>query len=208
MISMEKDILEKLKNHDLIVGVDEVGRGPLAGPVTVCAFGIQKKHYDEVLKRLAGITDSKKLTEKKRDFFVEIIKGLKKEGKVEISISSVSAKVIDKDGISAALRAALNRSVKNITKNYKNPFIYLDGSLYADKKFSQETIIKGDGKNWLIGSASVVAKVTRDTQMKNYAKKYPYYGFEQHKGYGTKKHYENIAQHGVCEIHRKTWIKQ
>lgn len=206
-ICMEKDILEKFKRHDIVVGIDEVGRGPLAGPVTVCAFGIDKKHYNEVLERLAGITDSKHLSEKKRNFYSDIIKELKKEGKINVSVSSVSAPVIDKKGIRAALRAALKRSIKNITKNYKNPFIYLDGLLYVDEKFSQETITKGDSKNWLIGSASVIAKVTRDTQMKKYAEQYPEYGFEKHKGYGTKKHYENIFQYGVCEIHRKTWIR-
>lgn len=204
---MNREILKKFNTHDLIIGIDEVGRGPIAGPVTVCAFAVQKKYYNEVLERLTDITDSKKLTEKRRGFYAKIIRELKKEGKIEIIVSSVSAKKIDSHGISTALRAALNRSIKKVIINAKNPFIYLDGSLYADEQFSQETIIKGDSKNWLIGTASVAAKVTRDEQMKKYAKEYFYYGFEQHKGYGTKLHHEKIKEFGVCEIHRKTWIK-
>ncbi len=204
---MKKQIREKFNIHDLLVGIDEVGRGPIAGPVTVCAFAVQRKYYDEVLKRLNGITDSKKLSEKKRDFYVEIIHTLKKEGKIEIIISSVSAKKIDSHGISAALRAALEKSVNGTVGKYKKPFIYLDGSLHADEKFLQETIVKGDSKNWLIGAASVVAKVSRDSKMKELSRIYLNYGFEQHKGYGTKIHYEKIAKYGTCDIHRKTWIK-
>lgn len=204
---MNKEILEKFNNHDVVIGIDEVGRGPIAGPVSVCAFAVQKKYYIDVLERLSGITDSKKLMEKKREYFVDIIKELKKEFKIGISISSVSAKKIDERGISAALRTALDRVVKNITKDFQKPFIYLDGSLYTHEKYDQETIIKGDLKNWLIGAASVAAKVSRDNQMKKNALKYPAYGFEKHKGYGTKKHYKKIAENGTCEIHRKSWIK-
>lgn len=204
---MKEEILEKLNKHDLVIGIDEVGRGPIAGPVTVCAFGVQKKYFKEVFERLLGITDSKKLTEKKREFFVNIIKELKMTKKVFVIISSVSAKKIDEVGISAALRAALNSTVRKITKDFQNPYIYLDGSLFAQEKYLQETIIKGDSKNWLIGAASVVAKVSRDLQMVKLSNKYKDYGFERHKGYGTKLHYEMINKYGVCDIHRKTWVK-
>lgn len=204
---MKKQILKKFNVYDLVVGVDEVGRGPIAGPVTVCAFAVQKKYYAQVLERLDGITDSKKLSEKRRDFYAEVIRELKKEGKIELSISSVSAKKIDESGIVPSLFSALDRSVKNVTAEYKKSYIYLDGSLHAQSEFDQKTIIKGDSKNWLIGAASVAAKVARDTQMKKLSEKYLDYGFEQHKGYGTKMHYEKILKNGVCDIHRKTWLK-
>ena len=204
---MKEEILEKFNAYDLVVGVDEVGRGPIAGPVTVCAFALRGKYHNEIHERLDGITDSKKLSEKRRDFYADIIRQLKIEGKIELSISSVSAKKIDESGIVPSIFSALNRSVTNVTVGYKKSYIYLDGSLHAKSEFNQEVIIKGDSKNWLIGAASVAAKVARDNQMKKLSEKYPNYGFEQHKGYGTKKHYENIEENGLCEIHRKSWIK-
>ena len=204
---MDNEILEKYKKYDVIIGVDEVGRGPIAGPVTVAAFGLEKKYYNDVLEKLSGITDSKKISEKRRISYTNIIKELKGENKLKVFISSVSACDIDKNGISNAIQSAMNRSVKKIAHDPENTFVYLDGSLYLDNNYHQETIIKGDSKNWLIGAASVIAKVTRDNQMINYAKKFPLYGFEKHKGYGTKGHYEKIKQHSVCELHRKTWIK-
>ncbi len=204
---MNKEIIQKLKNYDYVVGVDEVGRGPIAGPVMVADFSVNRQNYDEVFKRLSGITDSKKLTEKKREHFADIIKELEKDGRINIAISSVSAKRIDQKGISNALRSALNSSVKKVSEKNDKLYVYLDGSLYADDIYDQETIIKGDSKNWLISAASVIAKVTRDNYMVQVSKKYPEYSFEQHKGYGTKMHYEKIKEFGVCEIHRKTWIK-
>lgn len=203
---MEKEILEKLNSYDLVVGIDEVGRGPIAGPVTVAAFGIAKKHYDKVVQKLSGITDSKKLTEKKRDHYADIIRELKQESLVSIAIASVSAQVIDRDGISAALRAALKRSLVK-TGSPENTYVYLDGSLFAPDTYNQETIIKGDSKNWLIGAASVIAKVTRDMQMKKKSLDFPEYSFENNKGYGTKAHYEAIKKHGMCHLHRTSWIK-
>ena len=204
---MDKEILEKLEIYDYVVGVDEVGRGPIAGPVTVSAFAISKENYREVYQVLLGVTDSKKITEKKREQFTELMKGLKKTNKLQVAISSVSAEVIDTKGISFAIQSALNSSVKKISDLSESIFVYLDGSLYADERFDQEVIIKGDSKNWLIGAASVIAKVTRDAQMVKYAEQLPGYGFERHKGYGTKAHYESIQKKGLCKIHRKSWIK-
>lgn len=196
-----------LQGHDLLVGIDEVGRGPIAGPVSVAAFAVQEKYYAEVHKRLLGITDSKKLSEKKRDHFAAIIRELLSEGKIKLSISSHSAKIIDKKGIVPALKSALKNSLAKVSLDSANSHVYLDGSLYAADTFSQETIVKGDSKNWLIASASVAAKVSRDTQMKKLAKKFPEYSFEKHKGYGTRLHHERIAEHGTCEIHRIGWLK-
>lgn len=204
---MNTEILEKLKTYDMVIGIDEVGRGPIAGPVTVCAFGVTLQYYTEVLEKLAGITDSKKLTENKREAFVEIARSLKAEGKIIASVASVSAKNIDANGIISALHAALKQSLIKTVGGHKKAYIYLDGSLSAPDNFDQETIIKGDGKNWLIGAASVVAKVTRDNMMKKYAEKFPGYGFDRHKGYGTKAHYAVIQEKGMTDIHRKTWVK-
>lgn len=204
---MNAEILDKFKYHDLIVGIDEVGRGPVAGPVTVAAFGIEKTHYLEVLEKIKGITDSKKLTEKKREFFASEMRLLHKQGKVSIAVSSVGAKKIIEKGIVPAIQAALNRSLQKLIENSQKPFVYLDGSLSAADKYDQEVIIKGDSKNWLIGAASVVAKVVRDNYMKQKALEYPEYGFENHKGYATKAHYEKIKKHGMCDLHRKSWVK-
>ncbi len=198
---------KKYQIHDMLVGIDEVGRGPIAGPLTVCAFGVEKSFYQEVSDRLSGITDSKKLTEKKREYFFQKIRELKREGKVRVHISSLSAEKIDHYGISAALRAALKQVSKSITRDNENSYFFLDGSLFLPEKFAQETIVRGDAQNWLIGAASVVAKVTRDRFMVDASEKYPQYGFERHKGYGTTMHYANIEKYGLCELHRRTWIK-
>lgn len=202
---MDNEIEVYQKQYNFLVGVDEVGRGPVAGPVTVSSFSVPSRFYDEVATELSGITDSKKITPKKRTLFVEKIKELMKSKKVFVCVSSVSAKKIEQVGISAALRAALNRSLEKI--NPENSFVFLDGSLYADQKFKQETIIKGDQKNWLIGAASVVAKVARDNYMCKQAKLYPEYNFDKHKGYATRGHYEKIKKYGFCELHRKSWVK-
>ncbi len=199
-------LLEKIQKHEWLVGVDEVGRGPIAGPVTLCAFGVEARYYDEVLESLSGITDSKQLSEQNRILFVKKIRALERKGKCTISLSLCSAGVIDTKGISFAIRSALARSLKKF--NPQTSFIFLDGSLFAPPIFEhQKTIIKGDRQNWLIGAASVLAKVHRDSFMKRMAKKYPLYAFDEHKGYGTEKHRELIHQFGTCDLHRKTWIK-
>lgn len=195
------------KKYKYIVGVDEVGRGPLAGPVNVCAFCVPVEHEQQVLEKLSGITDSKKLTEKKRNSYFEIIKDLKKDDLLSAAVSGVSAKDIDSKGIILALNRALVSSLDKLDLDPAEVFIYLDGGLYAPEKFDQETIIKGDSKIWQIGAASVLAKVLRDQQMIKYGEKYPKYGFENHKGYGTQKHRDAIKEFGVLDIHRKTWIK-
>lgn len=192
-------------SYDYLVGIDEVGRGPLAGPVTLASFALHRDYFDEVEGRLRGITDSKKLSEKKREHFFSQIKQLVDEGKLIIVVASSSAKMIEKDGIIAALNSALRRTLK--PHSPESSFVFLDGSLKAPPSFAQETIVKGDVKNWLIGAASVVAKVSRDRYMQRMAKRYPEYAFEQHKGYGTRIHRDALARYGVCELHRKSWIK-
>ena len=197
----------KHTDYTYTIGIDEVGRGPLAGPVSVCAFLVNNEYYNIVLKELSGITDSKKLSEKKREEYVSIIHNLKKRNLVNFAVSHISAKVIDRIGISRAIALAIKESLNILSIDKEKVFIYLDGSLHAPVIYNQETIIAGDTKIWQIGAASVVAKVFRDKKMCKYAKLYPEYSFEKHKGYGTKGHKQAIKKYGCCSIHRLTWIK-
>ncbi len=194
------------KKYQRYIGIDEVGRGPLAGPVTLGFFMIEHNKRKEVHQRLAGITDSKKLSPKKRREYSSIINTLQTEGLVVAITRSVSATLIDKIGINRAIELALKRGIKSLDLDASNDMIILDGGLYAPKQYHQETIIKGDQSNWLIGAASVFAKVARDNKMDRYAKKYPHYCFDQNKGYGTEQHRKSIQKYGPSDLHRKSWI--
>lgn len=197
----------KLHSYKYIVGIDEVGRGPLAGPVTLCAFVVKTSSLKTIHKKLAGITDSKLLKSKKREEYYKIIRTLQKEGEdIDFKLCHVSASVIDQKGIMFALNLALTRSLEKLNLDPKDCYLYLDGGLRAPAVYAQETVIKGDQKIWQISAASVIAKVLRDRKMVKYDAKYPDYGFAQHKGYGTRSHLEQITKKGVTVIHRKTWI--
>lgn len=187
-----------------IIGVDEAGRGPLAGPVSV---GLVKVAIDFDWALVPGVNDSKKLSEKKREGIFEIVTELAKQGSVEYSVKSVSAQSIDTKGIVSAITRAIESGVKDLQLSSADCFIKLDGSLKAPAEFSQETIIGGDGKEPVIGLASIMAKVTRDRYMLQQAKLYPQYGLAKHKGYGTKAHREAISQHGFSPIHRKSYCR-
>jgi ribonuclease HII len=187
LFSFDKSFIEK----DLVpVGVDEAGRGPLAGPVVAAAvmlpLGVE----------IPYLNDSKKLTPKKRDALFDIIK----QQALDYSISVVDAKIIDEINI---LRASL-LAMKNAVESLKVvPSICLiDGNQKADIALKQLTVVGGDAKSASIAAASILAKVTRDRLMENYAKLYPQYGFEKHKGYGTKVHIEALKKYGKCPIHR------
>ena len=265
---IEKTRLEEMKSFDMeksdgfkyVVGVDEVGRGPLAGPVVVCAV-IMPKDWD-----VPGINDSKKLTENRRNELALKIK----DRSVAIGLGFVNSKKIDRFNIRNATKMAMiiavRRCIENFqeqgygsdeikdyeTKNVDLPAIenrsretgagmtfdvdsnedldkalkksrikiLIDGDMEIpleqleadfDKEgftISQETVIKGDSKSLAIGAASIVAKVARDEFMKEYSKRAPEFGFEKHKGYGTKAHYEAISSYGLSPIHRKTFLKK
>lgn len=185
-----------------IVGVDEAGRGPLAGPVSVGTLAVKDNFDFSIFKNLR---DSKKLSEKRRDEFFKLIKKLAKEKKLAFAVSLVSEKIIDTKGISFAIKKGIQQNFKklNIARASK---IYLDGSLCAPAEFTdQQTVIKGDEKIPVISLASICAKVTRDEYMVRIAKKYPGYGFEIHKGYGTKQHITNIRKYKLSKIHRKSF---
>jgi ribonuclease HII len=187
------------------VGVDEVGRGPLAGPVSVCAVAV-KPGFDMHFFR--GVTDSKKMTKKAREEWSRKLHLARKKGDVEFTVASVSAKQIDKLGIAKAVWTAVRTALKTLDLNTGRSEIFLDGSLKAPGAFKkQKTIIGGDGKHKLISAASVVAKVHRDRHMSRLGEQYPKYGLEIHKGYGTVAHRRAIKKHGKSAEHRKSFCK-
>lgn len=192
-----------------IVGIDEVGRGPIAGPVAVCSFRCTLDFFDSISLD-TPLRDSKKLTKKQREKWFEFLKDEKKKGNCDFAVSLVSAEWIDKVGIVPSIKKALKTSLCNVTNPVeRNAYkIFLDGGLKAPDEFIyQETIIKGDELHPVISCASIIAKVSRDSLMHEYSKEYPQYGFENHVGYGTKAHYEAIKKHGQTKLHRKTFIK-
>ncbi|MEK7168340.1 MAG: ribonuclease HII [Patescibacteria group bacterium] len=210
------------KRIKYIIGIDEVGRGPLAGPVVVAALAVPTKlriKNAELRKNFksAKLRDSKKLSLKQREIWFEYVK---KHPKIFYAIASVSPKVIDKINISNAANLAATRAFQKLVNSYaiasvltrRRAKIFLDGGLYFPKFLNSKsyilnsrTIIRGDEKIPAIALASIVAKVTRDRMMRKLHKKYPQYGFDKHKGYGTKKHFKAIRKHGLSPIHRKSF---
>ena len=189
-----------------ILGVDEAGRGPLAGPVAVAVIAVREGH--PVLRKLRGVRDSKKLSERQREAWFAHIRNWSGQGSLRYAISFSSAGVIDKRGIVKAVAAALARAVRRLGVPPKKSRILLDGSLYAPSEFIfQKTIIGGDEKVRIIALASIVAKVMRDRRMKRLARKYPEYGFDVHKGYGSKAHIAHIRRHGLSDVHRQSFCK-
>lgn len=179
-----------------ICGVDEAGRGPLAGPVCAAAVILPAGAVIE------GLDDSKKLTEKKRERLYDIIK----QTAVAYSVAYGTLEEIETVNILEATYLAMNRAIGGL--NVKPDFALIDGNrVPRGIKIPCETIVKGDSKSMSVAAASVLAKVTRDRLMLEYDKKYPEYNFKKHKGYGTKEHTELIKQYGPCEIHRLSFLK-
>lgn len=217
----------------LVIGIDEAGRGPLAGPVTVGAFGAEQKMRKWILKNIFDnkLRDSKKLLPTKREEIFEKLKILKTEGKIFFSVSNISNKIIDKIGISKAVQMGIKNLLKHLassknisskkssgllaslgqtffSESFFRSEIRLDGLLKAPSEFkNQKTIIKGDEKDVFIACASIIAKVSRDKLMTRLGKKYPKYDFEIHKGYGTKNHLNLIKKYGLSNLHRKSFCK-
>ncbi|MCE9517769.1 ribonuclease HII [Candidatus Nomurabacteria bacterium] len=188
-----------------IIGIDEVGRGPLAGPVTVGACVIP---VSMTRRQFAKIRDSKQLTHESRVKWHAYMLELQAKKELNFVISSISPKQIDSKGLSWAIRTALEKSLYGLKMDPKKCLVLLDGGLKAPREFMyQKTIIKGDEKELSISLASIAAKVTRDAYMTKLAKKYPVYGFEIHKGYGTKKHREAIRKYGVSDVHRRSFLR-
>lgn len=180
----------------LIAGVDEAGRGPLAGPVCVAAV-IMPFEQDKIIEE---INDSKKLTEKKREQLFEKIKNTA----ISYNIVFVDEKTIDSINILNATKLGMKQAIENLRVK---PELVLIDAVKIDTCVPTESIIKGDAKSYNIAAASILAKVTRDKLMVELDKKYPEYNFKKHKGYGTKEHVENLKKFGKCEIHRNSFIK-
>ena len=187
-----------------MLGVDEAGRGPLAGPVSVGVVAVPEGF--DVLNEFPEVKDSKKLSENKREKIFIALEERAKAGDVRFTVEFESAKVIDEEGIATAVRRALWRGVNKLAPDSALVHVLLDGSLKAPPEYSQEAIINGDELIPIISLASIVAKVSRDRLMVELAKKYPLYGFEKHKGYGTVVHYEMLKKYGLCDIHRRSYI--
>lgn len=192
------------------IGIDEVGRGPLAGPLVVCACAVKSGVDMLALFPKGQLRDSKKLSEKVRISIVDRIEQYVENKELFFGIGEVSAERIDTLGLSVAIKEAVVNAIAKVHAQgvKKDSFIFLDGSLKADSIFSQETIIKGDEKIPEIALASIIAKVYRDTLMKKVNDAYPEYGFASHVGYGTKAHYEAIKKHGLTPFHRKSFLKK
>ena len=191
------DAYEKIERNNgnfVIVGIDEAGRGPLAGPVVAAAVILPENEM------ILGLDDSKKLSAKKRDELFQVIS----DKAVAIGVGLIDHNRIDEINILNAAKEAMVAAVENI--KYK-PDVLLIDAVELDYPVSQVNLVKGDQKSNSIAAASIIAKVTRDNIMKEISKTYPEYGFERHKGYGTKAHYEAIKKFGVTSIHRKTFLK-
>ncbi|MDE7439803.1 MAG: ribonuclease HII [Clostridia bacterium] len=193
-LKYERELEEK--GYKYICGVDEVGRGPLAGPV-VCAAVIMP--LDDIID---GIDDSKKLSAKKREMLSELIQ----EKAVAFNICRVEPEVIDEINILEATKLCMKNAVEGLS--IKPDFVITDGNMTLDISIPQTSIIKGDALSYSIGSASIIAKVHRDKLMDEYAEIYPAYGFEKHKGYGTADHIKAIKEQGLCLVHRRSFTKK
>lgn len=186
------------------IGIDEVGRGPLAGPVAVGALCATPS----MLKKFRTIKESKQLSPAQREeWYTRMLASREKE--LRFAVSFVSVEMIDRKGIIFAIRLALSRSLKKLDISSSACEVLLDGGLKAPREYvNQKTIIHGDAKETVIAMASIVAKVLRDRHMVRLHKKYPKYGFAAHKGYGTKAHYRAIRKHGLSLEHRKSFCKR
>ncbi len=180
-----------------IAGVDEVGRGPLAGPV-VCAAVIMPLGEADII---VGVDDSKKLSAKKRERLAEEIK----KRALAYTIVEVSEKEIDEINILQATKLGMKKALETLAISPET--VLTDGNMTLDVAFPQRSIVHGDALSYSIGAASIIAKVYRDNLMDEYAKEYPMYAFNANKGYGTAAHIQAIKEYGLCPIHRRTFTK-
>ena len=184
------------KGYNNICGVDEAGRGPLAGPVCAAAVIL---HKGEIIE---GVNDSKKLTEKKREALYDVIK----EKAVAYSIAFATVEEIEEMNILNATMLAMKRAVEGL--EVPADYAMIDGNKIPDLNIPAECVVKGDANSMSIAAASILAKVTRDRLCAEYETEYPQYGFAKHKGYGTKLHREMILKYGPCKIHRMSFLKK
>lgn len=187
-----------------LVGIDEVGRGPLAGPVGV---GVVKVPQNFSWALIPGVGDSKALTPKHREEVFRRATKLRDDGLIDFRVELISATYIDTHGIMSALKKGMQKAIAHLELTPEECFFKLDGSLRAPQEFKQITIIRGDATEPSIGLASIMAKVTRDRYMERLHIKYPEYGFASHKGYGTPAHRDAIATVGLSPVHRVSYCQ-
>lgn len=192
---LEFENLAHSKGFANVCGVDEAGRGPLAGPVCAAAVILPEGMIIE------GVNDSKKLSEKKRDMLFDVVK----ESALAYSIAFATVEEIEEINILNATMLAMKRAVEGL--DIKADFAYIDGNRTPDLDIPCEYIVKGDARSMSVAAASILAKVARDRLMLNFSEDYPQYHFEKHKGYGTKVHIDAIREYGPCPIHRLSFLK-
>ena len=198
---MPNFIIEKEYNHP-VIGIDEVGRGPLAGPVVCCAFIFFDVYLNN--EELNFIDDSKKLSEKKRTAAIKKIYKFKKQNKVKFSLGMASVEEIDKYNILEATKISMRRAVEKL--NQPPSQLIVDGNIDLQlEKYPSRSIIKGDRQSYTIAAASIVAKIHRDRYMHFLSNTYPSYNWSSNAGYGTKKHIEEIYSKGITVHHRKSF---
>ena len=187
------------KGYQYIIGVDEVGRGPLAGPV-VCAAVVMPLDSSDLI---VGVDDSKKVSIKKRETLSEEIKNRA----IAYTMVEVSEKIIDEINILEATKLGMKQAIERLDIPTEKAVVLTDGNMTLDIALPQHSVIHGDALSYSIGAASIIAKVHRDAMMDEYAKTYPQYAFEKNKGYGTAAHIQGIKEYGLCPIHRRTFTK-
>ncbi len=199
-IALHKELFEfdtaYRNKYGIICGIDEAGRGPLAGDVYAAAVILK----DDAL--IEGLNDSKKISEKRREELFDVII----ESSAAYCIATASVEEIDKINILQAAMLAMSRAAEGL--NIKPDYALIDGNKVPELECSAEYVIKGDATSASIAAASVLAKVARDRYMREIAEKYPQYEFQQHKGYGTKLHYELLKKYGPSPVHRKTFLRK
>lgn len=184
-----------------VAGVDEAGRGPLAGPVVAAAVVLPSAWLDAGLPvELQGLNDSKQLSEARREAFFE---AMMLRGRIQFAIAEVNAETIDRINILQATHRAMNEALAQLTPAPEHALV--DGNPVPSLRFPQTALVKGDARSYSIAAASVLAKVTRDRQAAEWDRQWPEYGFAVHKGYGTPQHLEAIRKHGPCPIHRRSF---
>ena len=188
-----------------MLGVDEAGRGPLAGPVALGVVSVPAGF--EVAREFPGVADSKQLTEKKREALYALLEASVRQGDVRFVVGYGGEGEIDEKGIAVVVRALVSRGVNALAEDTALVEVLLDGALRAPAEYRQQTIIGGDASVPLISLASIAAKVSRDRMMVAFASRYPAYDFARHKGYGTRAHYAALLEHGLCAIHRRSFIR-
>lgn len=193
---LEFENIAVAEGYETICGIDEAGRGPLAGPVVAAAVVLPKGYV------IDGVNDSKKLSEKKREALFDVII----HECVSFGIGEADEQEIDEINILNATFLAMKRAVENLS--VKPQLALIDGNQKPHLSIEERTVVKGDAKSASIAAASILAKVTRDRYMIEMDKKYPEYQFFKHKGYGTKLHYEMIEKYGICPIHRRSFLKK